>query len=138
MLETKHDKLHLAYSDPRRDHEFLAEMVTQLQTNLEDLDNRNRCNNLRIRGSQNKSHIYSQQLIDCSRPCYLIPQIPLLAVTESIGLCASNHQMINHRGTLCFASNTISSKKRYREPLAILLIYNWMRPSSRSIRIFLL
>lgn len=50
MLETKHDELHLACVDLRKDHEALTETVTQLQSHLEDLDNRNRRNNIRVRG----------------------------------------------------------------------------------------
>lgn len=46
MLETKHNKLLLAYSDLSKDHEALSETVVQLQALLEDLDNR--CNNICI------------------------------------------------------------------------------------------
>lgn len=50
LLETKHDELQLAYTDLHRDHKSLSDTVFQLQAHLEDLDNRNRCNNLRVRG----------------------------------------------------------------------------------------
>lgn len=50
LLETKHDQLQLAYTDPRRDHETFTDSVSQRQAYLEDLDNRNRRNNLRVRG----------------------------------------------------------------------------------------
>lgn len=57
LLETKHDELQLAYTDLRRDHESLTESVSQLQAHLEDLDKRDRWNNLRIRGSLRWSQI---------------------------------------------------------------------------------
>lgn len=50
MLETKHDELHLACEDLRKDHEALSDTVLQLQTHLEDIDNHNRRNNIRVRG----------------------------------------------------------------------------------------
>lgn len=50
LLETKHDELTLVYSDLRKEHESLSETVQQLQAHIEDLDNRNRRNNLRVRG----------------------------------------------------------------------------------------
>lgn len=49
-LETKHDELALAYSDLSREHESLATAFSLMQSQIEDLDNRNRRNNLRIRG----------------------------------------------------------------------------------------
>lgn len=50
MLETKHDKVHLAYVELHKEHEALSDTVLQLQIHLEDLDNRNRGNNIRVRG----------------------------------------------------------------------------------------
>lgn len=50
LLETKHDELTLAYNDLSREHESLATALTAIQVQVEDLDNRNRCNNLRLRG----------------------------------------------------------------------------------------
>lgn len=50
LLETKHDELTLVCSDLRKEHESLSETVLQLQAHIEDLDNRNRRNNLRVRG----------------------------------------------------------------------------------------
>lgn len=49
-LETEHDELALAYSDLSREHDSLATAFSQMQSQIEDLDNRNRRNNLRIRG----------------------------------------------------------------------------------------
>lgn len=50
MLETNHDRLHLAYVDQHKEHETLSDTVLQLQTHLEDLDNCNRRNNIRVCG----------------------------------------------------------------------------------------
>lgn len=50
LLETKHDELALAYNDLSRDHESLSLALNTLQAQVEDLDNRNRRNNLRLRG----------------------------------------------------------------------------------------
>lgn len=50
LLETKHDELSLAYTYLRKEHETLSDTVIQLQSHLKDLDNRNRRNNLRMRG----------------------------------------------------------------------------------------
>ncbi|CAI9563639.1 unnamed protein product, partial [Staurois parvus] len=49
-LETKHDELSLAYGDLSREHDHLQTAFLQLQAQVEDLDNRNRRNNLRVRG----------------------------------------------------------------------------------------
>lgn len=48
LLETKHDELSLSHSDLRKDHETLTDTVQLLKVHLEDLDNRNRRNNLRV------------------------------------------------------------------------------------------
>lgn len=50
ILETKHDKLSLAHSDLWRDYETLADSFSYMQAHVEDLDNRNRRNNIRVRG----------------------------------------------------------------------------------------
>lgn len=50
LLETKHDELALAYNDLSREHESLTLALSAIQTQVEDLDNRNRRNNLRLRG----------------------------------------------------------------------------------------
>lgn len=50
ILEIKHDELHLAYIDLRKDHEVLSDAVLQLHNHHKDLDNRNRRNNVRVRG----------------------------------------------------------------------------------------
>lgn len=50
VLETKHDELSLAHSDLRRDYETLADSFSFMQAHVEDLDNRNRRNNIRVRG----------------------------------------------------------------------------------------
>lgn len=50
LLENKHDELAIAFNDLSRKHESLFNAFTQLQAHMEDLDNRNRWNNLRIRG----------------------------------------------------------------------------------------
>lgn len=49
-LETKHDELTLAYNELSREHEALSSSFSLLQSQVEDLDNRNRRNNLRLRG----------------------------------------------------------------------------------------
>lgn len=50
MLETKHDELSLTHNDLREDFELLADNYSYLQAQVEDLDNRSRRNNLRLRG----------------------------------------------------------------------------------------
>lgn len=50
LLETKHDELALAYNDLSREHDSLATALSAIQAQVEDLDNRNRRNNLRLRG----------------------------------------------------------------------------------------
>ena len=50
LLETKHDELALAYSDLSREHENVSNAFAHLQAQVEDLDNRNRRQNLRLRG----------------------------------------------------------------------------------------
>ncbi|CAI9568732.1 unnamed protein product [Staurois parvus] len=49
-LETEHDELSLAYGELSREHDHLQTAFSQLQAQVEDLDNRNRRNNLRVRG----------------------------------------------------------------------------------------
>lgn len=49
IAETKHDELSLAHNDLRKDYELLAKKLF-LQSQVEDLDNRNCRNNLRICG----------------------------------------------------------------------------------------
>lgn len=51
LLENKHDELSIAYNDLSREHESPASAFSQLQAHVEDLDNKNRRNNLRIRGA---------------------------------------------------------------------------------------
>lgn len=48
-LETKHDGLAIAYNDLSREHENLSIAFAQIQAQVEDLDNRNQRNNLRLR-----------------------------------------------------------------------------------------
>ena len=50
LLETKHDELSLAHNDLRKDYENLADNFAFMQAQVEDLDNRNRRQNIRIRG----------------------------------------------------------------------------------------
>ena len=50
ILETKHDELALAHNDLRKDYELLADSFSFMQAHVEDLDNRNRRNNIRVRG----------------------------------------------------------------------------------------
>lgn len=50
LFETKHDELALAYNDLSREHDSLATALSAIQAQVEDLDNRNRRNNLRLRG----------------------------------------------------------------------------------------
>lgn len=50
LLETKHDELVLAHADLCKDYESLAENFQFLRFQVEDPDNRNRRNNLRLRG----------------------------------------------------------------------------------------
>lgn len=50
ILETKHDELSLAHNDLRKDYELLADNFSYLQAQVEDLDNRNCHNNIRLRG----------------------------------------------------------------------------------------
>ena len=50
MLETKHDELSLAHNDLRKDYENLADNFAFMQAQVEDLDNRNRRHNIRLRG----------------------------------------------------------------------------------------
>lgn len=50
ILETKHDELFLAHNDLRKDFELVADNYSYLQTQVEDLDNRNHRNNLRLCG----------------------------------------------------------------------------------------
>lgn len=50
LLKTKHDKLALAHNDLRKDYENLADNFAFMQAQVEDLDNRNRRHNIRIRG----------------------------------------------------------------------------------------
>ena len=50
LLENKHDELSLAYNDLSREHESPQEAFPLMQSQIEDLDNRNRRHNLRLRG----------------------------------------------------------------------------------------
>lgn len=50
ILETKHDELSLAHNDLRKDYESLADSFAFMQAQVEDLDNRNRRHNIRLRG----------------------------------------------------------------------------------------
>lgn len=50
LLETKSDKLALAHADLRKDYESLTENFQFVRSQVEDLDNRNNRNNLRLRG----------------------------------------------------------------------------------------
>lgn len=50
ILEAKHDELAIAYNDLRKDYETLADSFSFMQAHVEDLDNRNRRNNIRVRG----------------------------------------------------------------------------------------
>lgn len=50
ILETKHDELSLAHNDLRKDYETLADSFAFMQAQVEDLDNRNRRHNIRLRG----------------------------------------------------------------------------------------
>lgn len=50
ILEAKHDELGLAHNDLRKDYETLADSLSFMQAHVEDLDNRNRHNNIRVRG----------------------------------------------------------------------------------------
>lgn len=51
LLENKYDELSIAFNGLSREHESLSSDFTQLQAHVEDLDNRNRRSNLRIRGA---------------------------------------------------------------------------------------
>lgn len=51
LLENKHGELASAFKDLSREHEALSTAFIQLQSHVQDLDNRNRKNNLRIRGA---------------------------------------------------------------------------------------
>lgn len=50
LLEAKHDELAIAHNDLRKDYETLADSFSFMQAHIEDLDNRNRRNNIRVRG----------------------------------------------------------------------------------------
>lgn len=51
LLENKHDELAITFNDLSREHDNLSSAFAQLQAHVEDLDNRNRRNNIRIRGA---------------------------------------------------------------------------------------
>lgn len=50
FLETKHNELSIANSDFSKKPESLITAFAQVHSQVKDLDNCNRCNNLRIRG----------------------------------------------------------------------------------------
>lgn len=50
LLETKHDELALAYGELSREYDSLASAFVQMQSQIKELDNRNRRNNWRLRG----------------------------------------------------------------------------------------
>lgn len=50
ILETKHDELSLAHNDLRKDYESLADSFAFMQAQEEDLDDRNKRHNIRLRG----------------------------------------------------------------------------------------
>lgn len=83
-IEQTDEELHMAYSDLRKDHKLLSETGGQLQAPFEDLDNRNRQNNIRIR-------IVPESTTDLPRTfsshCSLIPHLHHSSVTGSIGPC---------------------------------------------------
>lgn len=47
LLETKHDELALAHANIYKDYEALAENFQMVQSQVEDLDNRNQMNNFK-------------------------------------------------------------------------------------------
>lgn len=88
ILETKHDELSLTPNDLRKDCELLAENDSCLQTQVEDLDKRNRRNNLRIRGIPESV----QELIPAVSKLFqnLLPETP-----PSSFICDRIHRALN-------------------------------------------
>lgn len=78
MLETKHDKLALAYGELSREYDSLASAFSQMQSQIEDLDNRKRRNNLRLRGIPESEteliptviRLFKSLLLDCDSTAF--------------------------------------------------------------------
>lgn len=95
VLETKHDELSLAHSDLRRDYETLADSFSFMQAHVEDLDNRNRRNNIRVRGIPESTIDSSLQCLKSSTSLCQISLCQPLPVTGFTEHFALNHLLIS-------------------------------------------
>lgn len=92
-LETKHDELTLAYNELSREHESLYAAFIQLQTQIEGLDNRNRSNNLRLRGIPESVTDLIPTAINLFKSLLLDNNSASFTYTVCLGL---NHRQTNH------------------------------------------